>query len=75
MESVEIFAVALALLAQFAAIIWGASKLSANLIALKESVDKLAITAEHLDSRVDAHEIRITIHDKEIMSLQAVLNS
>ena len=61
MESIAVIAAIVALVAQFGAVVWGASKLSANLDDLKKSVDKLTHIAEHLDSRVDEHEVKIKV--------------
>ena len=62
-----------ALLAQFAAIVWAASKLSSDLQGLRRSVDSLARTAEHLDKRVDEHEVKIRLNEQRIVDLSRVV--
>lgn len=53
-----------ALVAQGAALVWGASKISSSVSDLAKSVTKLDATVEHLDKRVHDHETRVTVLER-----------
>lgn len=59
--SVGVVVAAVTLLANFAAIVWGASKINSSVVALNHAVTKLSDAVTKLDERVDAHEVRIAV--------------
>jgi hypothetical protein len=59
----------LALAAQFGAIVWGASQVKSSVDQLKTSVDNLSEFAKNLDSRIDNHEVRISLLDQKLENL------
>ena len=60
-------AVIVALLAQFAGLVWGASKISTTVSLLHDSVRELTRAVGRLDDRVNAHDVEIAVLKREAM--------
>lgn len=59
-------AIFIAILVQFAGLIWGAAKISSAVAMLTQVVAKLEATVSKLDDRVDDQEVRLRLLDQKV---------
>lgn len=61
MSNLQVGGIVVGFLIQFAGLVWGAAMLKSAVDSLKDSIKELSSSVQYLDSRVDDHEVRVSV--------------